>query len=663
MNRENNIEAVQSATIPLPVAGKDMNNILKSLETGVENIFTGDKYAQYLQTMSKFHRYSFNNTLLIAMQRPDATLVTGYRNWQSMGRQVKKGEKGITILAPAPIKRKREQEILDQNRKPLLDADGKPRTEEVEVVIPRFKPTTVFDISQTDGEPIETLAPEELTEAVADYDLFMEAITAVSPVPIRFDEIAGEAKGYYNSGDKEIVIQKGMSESQTIKTAIHETGHARLHDKDIMEKQGIEKDRLTKEVEAESVAYCVCSAFGVDTSEYSFPYIAGWSSNRDMKELKASMDIIRKTAGEMIDELSDNLQELFAEKKQLLESEQKQKLIPAMEAAGYHFDELESTDGNLRFLPDGTHEIGGVMISDSWNDVKEWLEGVVLEDPDTAERVERVMHPERYEKTSEELMFAGEERYALYQLNTESKDVPYEFMGMDFVKDHGMEVTAADYKCVYSGILHDSVSLDELYSIFNQNHPADFKGHSMSVSDVVIVNRDGDMKAYYVDSFGFADLPDFVRQRQEMLGIESPESHLNMGEKSSCISFYVAECSEFPVLGEFHQDLTLEQAFELFDKIPGSRMNGIKSIGFNLQDGSDYEGMFDLYVGRTLQKDIINSIPGYRDNKLVQKAISDAEKIIEKRQAEREKPEIKKPEELQKEKKTRSQHRREAMSL
>lgn len=585
MNKENNFEEsqpVQSSTIPLPVAGKDMNSILKSLETGVGNIFTGDKYAQYLQTMSKFHRYSFNNTLLIAMQRPDATLVTGYRNWQSMGRQVKKGEKGITILAPAPIKRKREQEILDQNHMPLLDADGKPKTEEVEVVIPRFKPTTVFDISQTDGEPIETLAPEELTEAVADYDLFMKAITAVSPVPIRFDEIAGEAKGYYHSGDKEIVIQKGMSESQTIKTAIHETGHARLHDKDIMEEQGIEKDRLTKEVEAESVAYCVCSAFGVDTSEYSFPYIAGWSSGRDMKELKASMDIIRKTAGEMIDELSDNLQELLAEKKQLLESEQKEILIPAMEAAGYHFDELESTDGNLRFLPDGTHEIGGVMISDSWTDVKEWLEDVVLEDPDTAERVERVMHPERYEKSSEELMFAGEERYALYQLNTESKDVPYEFMGMDYVKDHGMEVTAADYKCVYSGIMQDSVSLDELYSIFNQNHPADFKGHSMSVSDVVIVNRDGDMKAYYVDSFGFADLPDFVRQRQEILGIESTESHLDVGETSSCISFYVAECSEFPVLGEFHQDLTLEQAFELFDQIPGSRINGIKSIGFNL---------------------------------------------------------------------------------
>ena len=660
MNRENNIEAVQSATIPLPVAGKDMNSILKSLETGVENIFTGDKYAQYLQTMSKFHRYSFNNTLLIAMQRPDATLVTGYRNWQTMGRQVKKGEKGITILAPAPIKRKREQEILDQNNKPLLDGNGKPKTEEVEVVIPRFKPTTVFDISQTDGEPIETLAPEELTEAVADYELFMKAITEVSPVPIRFDEIEGEAKGYYHSVDKEIVIQKGMSDSQTIKTAIHETGHARLHDKDLMAEQGIEKDRLTKEVEAESVAYCVCSAFGVDTSEYSFPYIAGWSSGRDMKELKTSMDTIRKTAGEMIDELSEKLQELFTEKKLLLESEQKEKLIPAVEAAGYHFDELESSDGNLRFLPDGTHEISGAWIADSWNDVQEWLEGVVLEDPDTAERVERVMHPERFEKTSEELMFDGEERFAIYQIDHGSKAMEYLFMGMDFVKSQGMEVTAGDYQCVYSGILQPSDNLDTLYSVFNQNHPADFRGHSMSVSDVVITNQNGDLRAFYVDSFGFTELPDFVKQRQEMIGIENTTLPLLPDEDKSCISFYVAECSEFPVLGEFHQDLTLEQAFSIFDQIPGNRMNGIKSIGFNLEDDSDYAGMFDLYVGNSLQKEIINSIPGYRDNKLVQKALSDAEKIIEKRQNERKMPEqIQKPERQ----KTKSQHRREAMSL
>ena len=182
---------------------------------------------------------------------------------------------------------------------------GKPKTEEVEVTLPCFKAITVFDIEQTTGEPIQTLAPEILTAAVEDFDLFLQAIREISPVPIRFDAIEGSANGYYHNLDKEIVIKKDMSQSQTLKTAIHETAHARLHDKEIMESQGIEKDRLTKEVEAESVAYCVCSAFELDTSEYSFPYIAGWSSGKEMRELKASMDVIRKTAGEMIDELTE----------------------------------------------------------------------------------------------------------------------------------------------------------------------------------------------------------------------------------------------------------------------------------------------------------------------------------------------------------------------
>lgn len=476
----------------------------------------------------------------------------------------------------------------------------------------------------------------------------------------KLQEVCNSNSNYNNTSD----IKESKNKSDQIISDRQRSDvdgmDARLHDKDLMAEQGIEKDRLTKEVEAESVAYCVCSAFGVDTSEYSFPYIAGWSSGRDMKELKTSMDTIRKTAGEMIDELSEKLQELFTEKKLLLESEQKEKLIPAVEAAGYHFDELESSDGNLRFLPDGTHEISGAWIADSWNDVQEWLEGVVLEDPDTAERVERVMHPERFEKTSEELMFDGEERFAIYQIDHGSKAMEYLFMGMDFVKSQGMEVTTGDYQCVYSGILQPSDNLDTLYSVFNQNHPADFRGHSMSVSDVVITNQNGDLRAFYVDSFGFTELPDFVKQRQEMIGIENTTLPLLPDEDKSRISFYVAECSEFPVLGEFHQDLTLEQAFSIFDQIPGNRMNGIKSIGFNLEDDSDYAGMFDLYVGNSLQKEIINSIPGYRDNKLVQKALSDAEKIIEKRQNERKMPEqIQKPERQ----KTKSQHRREAMSL
>ena len=422
----------KSKTLPLPIQGKDMDSIMKSLESGVSDFFTSEKYGEYLKTMTKFHRYSFNNTLLIAMQRPEATLVTGYRNWQSMGRQVKKGEKGITILAPAPKKQKKAQALYDQNQMPVLDEQGNQKYEEVEVVIPRFKATTVFDIDQTEGEPIQTIAPEELTEAVQDFDLFMQAITDISPVPIRFDEIEGSAKGYYDNANKEIVIREGMSESQTIKTAIHECGHAMLHDRDLMLASGIKKDRETKEVEAESVAYSVCSAFQIETSDYSFPYIAGWSSGRDMKELRSSMDTIRQTAGKMVDDLTEKLQQLLEEKS--------------------------------------------------------------------------------------------------LAMNVAEQDVDY-----------------------------------------------------------------GNL------------------------------------DNSSCISFYVAECSEFPVLGEFHHDLTLEEAFQVYDQIPSNRMNGIKSIGFNLQDGSEYEGMFDLFVGGEIQKEIINMIPTFKENSLVQNAIENVDKILQKR--------------------------------
>lgn len=355
------IPTVQTATIPLPVQGKDMDSIMQSLESGVEELFTSNRYQEFLKTMAKFHNYSFNNTMLIAMQRPDATLVTSYKNWQSMGRQVMKGEKGITIIAPAPYKKMKEKEVLDENQRPIMGTDGKPKTEQVEVTVPHFKAVTVFDIAQTSGEPIQTLAPELLTAAVQDFDSFMQAIQKISPVPIRFDEIDGNANGYYHNADKEIVIKKGLSESQTLKTAIHETVHAKLHDKEIMESLGVEKDRLTKEVEAESVAYCVCSSFGLDTSDYSFPYIAGWSSSREMKEMKASMDVIRKTAGEMIDQLTEEL-EIILEEKQKTELHEKYGiLVDALEAAGYRYDYRESEPGHIVLAPDGTHEIAGYL--------------------------------------------------------------------------------------------------------------------------------------------------------------------------------------------------------------------------------------------------------------------------------------------------------------
>ena len=391
------IPTVQTATIPLPVQGKDMDSIMQSLESGVEELFTSNRYQEFLKTMAKFHNYSFNNTMLIAMQRPDATLVTSYKNWQSMGRQVMKGEKGITIIAPAPYKKMKEKEVLDENQRPIMGTDGKPKTEQVEVTVPHFKAVTVFDIAQTSGEPIQTLAPELLTAAVQDFDSFMQAIQKISPVPIRFDEIDGNANGYYHNADKEIVIKKGLSESQTLKTAIHETVHAKLHDKEIMESLGVEKDRLTKEVEAESVAYCVCSSFDLDTSDYSFPYIAGWSSSREMKEMKASMDVIRKTAGEMIDQLTEEL-EIILEEKQKTELHEKYGiLVDALEAAGYRYDYRESEPGHIVLAPDGTHEIAGYLQFESWGDIQNWLEDTITEGTDISERVDRAMYPFKYD--------------------------------------------------------------------------------------------------------------------------------------------------------------------------------------------------------------------------------------------------------------------------
>ena len=626
------IPTVQTATIPLPVQGKDMDSIMQSLESGVEELFTSNRYQEFLKTMAKFHNYSFNNTMLIAMQRPDATLVTSYKNWQSMGRQVMKGEKGITIIAPAPYKKMKEKEVLDENQRPIMGTDGKPKTEKVEVTVPHFKAVTVFDIAQTSGEPIQTLAPELLTAAVQDFDSFMQAIQKISPVPIRFDEIDGNANGYYHNADKEIVIKKGLSESQTLKTAIHETVHAKLHDKEIMESLGVEKDRLTKEVEAESVAYCVCSSFGLDTSDYSFPYIAGWSSSREMKEMKASMDVIRKTAGEMIDQLTEEL-EIILEEKQKTELHDKYGiLVDALEAAGYRYDYRESEPGHIVLAPDGTHEIAGYLQFESWGDIKDWLEDTIAEGTDISERVDRALYPFKFDYTLEEEMFRGNgDRYAIYHVDEGTPGKQHLFMNMAMVKEDGITIDAANYKCVYSGRLHENEKLDDLYAVFNDNPPADYKAHSMSVSDVIITNRGGDMQAYYVDRFGFAELPDFAAQREKILDIVPEIENVDYENDLTCISFYAAECAEFPVMGEVHYDLTLPEALEAYEKIPSERMHGLKCVGFDLKDGSDYEGMQSLMIEGKIQKEFLNSIPGFRENSYVQNAISRVEKYLEER--------------------------------
>ena len=604
---------------------EQLKQITEQLEQGVAEIFTSEKYTEYLNTMAKFHNYSFNNTLLIAMQKPEATLVAGYQAWQKkFNRQVKRGEKGIQIIAPAPFKEKQEIEKTDpETGEIVIGKDGQPETEVVERVITKFRVTTVFDVSQTTGEPIPEFEVSELEGDVLIYHDFMESLKMVAPVPIRFIEIDGEAKGFYQLVDKYIAIQPGMSEAQTMKTAVHETAHAVLHDRDQMEAEGIVKDQLTREVEAESVAYVVCNHFGLDTSEYSFSYIASWSSGKNMKELRASMDTIRKTSADMIGQIEEKLKELQIERaEQEADVVEQTEEMSAMQYAeqtinrleqertifsndqrnlivnfAYKLDDREATeklaenlaesilDGNreavlnligeaeeqIDNLPDSmiglselheagfysesmlpltreravelhhegvtvyglTGAVGGQEQSQRVMDLEldilqhDGLFGVTkFEWKNYRRSQETVMTPEEKAKIKETLLLESDgKRYGIYQINSGQEERGYQFLSLETAKEMGFTVDGKDYQMVYSERLRDATTLDNLFERFNIERPNDFTGHSMSVSDVIIMNRGGRLTAYYVDSFGFTELPDFVAQRVEMLNANSVKAY------------------------------------------------------------------------------------------------------------------------------------------
>ena len=718
-----------------------LKEITERLEQGVKDIFTSEMYTKYLLTMSKFHNYSFNNTLLIAMQRPDATLVAGYNAWKNkFNRYVKKGEKGIQIIAPAPVKEREEREKIDKDTGlTVLNESGEPEIEVVERVIPRFRVTTVFDYAQTDGEPLPTLEVNELTARVKDYTLLKEAIEQVSPVPIRFGEIEGSAKGYYSHMDKEICVRADMGESQIIKTMIHEVAHAMLHDSDQMKQRGEEKDQLTKETEAESIAFTVCSALGIDTSDYSFPYVASWASGKELKELKDSMDTIRLTAADFLEKLETAVAErsvermtameyaekLIADKEQdktifdnsqrnlivnfayklddraateelasnlaaaveaenteevnrlMWEAEEKIENLPdgmiglsEMHEYGYLKDdvlpltkegarewhrlgeriyplfqdgtagdfasqeEIEQHDGifgikadawsaillekNEEYLEDeyarpdaaltvisreqalrlfdegkqiylirispwpvlvtGREEIERgsdyfqiakedlekdkqkamensekapveklaadldefafdfdfYHYKDSVEDreqavealkeqiqagdvqpIREWLQDAVEEsEGESAEKAAELITRLDALVKEQKLLSGSEKQFGIYQITARDQEHDYRFMNLDFVKRHGMEVNRADYELVYTAPLTEKDTLEAIYERFNIQRPADFTGHSLSVSDVVVLNDGKSIKACYVDSIGFAELPDFFKERK-----------------------------------------------------------------------------------------------------------------------------------------------------
>ena len=285
--------------------------ITEKLEAGVKSIFSGEAYKSFLETMAKMPHYSVNNQVLIMMQTGgQATMCNSFTGWKEMGRHVKEGEKGIKIFAHAPYKLQKEVEKLDDNGKPVLDANGEPVKEMQEVTMKAFKVVSTFDISQTEGKELPTLGATELMGRVDAYPIIIEAVKGTCPVPISYEQIDGGAKGYYDQANKNIVIQEGMSEVQTLKTLIHEMAHQRLHDKD----SGFEaKPRAQKEVEAESVAFVVCDHFGIDTADYSFGYVAGWSEGKEMPELKASLETIRGAAVELIGKIEDKIKEMAQE--------------------------------------------------------------------------------------------------------------------------------------------------------------------------------------------------------------------------------------------------------------------------------------------------------------------------------------------------------------
>ena len=371
-------EEIKEVT-PIALTSENQKDRLKEitdrLEQGILEVFESERYKEYLRVMSKFHHYSFNNTMLIALQKPDASLIAGFNAWKNThGRTVKKGEKGIRIIAPAPFKVKQEMEKLDpKTNMPLVGADGNAITEEKEITIPAYKVVSVFDVSQTEGKELPSIGVDELTGDVSQYEDFFTALKKASPVPIALEHIEGSAHGYYHLAEKRIAIDDNMSELQTLKTAIHEIAHAKLHDIDLnapKEEKENHPNQRTREVEAESVAYTVCQHYGLDTSDYSFGYVAGWSSGKELSELKGSLETIRLAASELIDSIDGHFKELqrareneLSEKEtELPLQEEKQETSYLLENGNYlYIQTCETGYDYTLYQPDFTDLDGGQL--------------------------------------------------------------------------------------------------------------------------------------------------------------------------------------------------------------------------------------------------------------------------------------------------------------
>ncbi len=608
-----------------------LKDITDSIETGIKELFESDKYKQYLSTMSRFHKYSVNNTMLIYMQRPNATHVAGFNKWRdNFGRNVLKGEKGIKIIAPTPYKKKIEQEKLDPDTKlPIKDENGDTVMEEKTIQIPMYKPVTVFDVAQTEGKPLPELA-SNLTGDVQNYEVFMEALRRSAPVPIEFEKMAANMDGYFSLDNQRIAIREGMSEVQTVCAAVHEIAHSKLHNKDeIGEKyQSIElfdkpalfsngridpKDlpeglytydlrgsdddpglpitleshvtvnhaasvitaepielpeqgflylgeeglnftggmetvkefyhtafpekakmsRATEEIQAESISFAVCAYYGIQTGENSFGYLATWAKDKELTELRASLETINKTSSALITDVDRNYAEIMKERgldkeTEALAAEPIQEItvqepdngyvpdptisIESMNAYGYAASDMLplSQDRAMELFDDGItvymlhNDNTEAMVFDTWEIIEHpGIFGITRED---WEKEGELIGPRDVESR---FLNAPTDSCAIYQLK---QDAPVELRFTSF--DRLSQPPAKEhYQPIYTRELYPgddiNTNLENLFHIFNEARPMDFTGHSLSVSDIIALKRDGEVSYHYCDSIGFKALPNF----------------------------------------------------------------------------------------------------------------------------------------------------------
>lgn len=573
-----------------------IKEITAGIEQGIKELFESDRYRKYLTTMSRFHKYSLNNVMLIHSQRPDATLVAGFNKWKnSFGRHVKKGEKGIQILAPTPYKIKVEKEKLDPETKlPMIDENGDPVTEEKEVSIPMFKVVSVFDVSQTEGKPLPQLA-YSLSGAVEHYEEFMEALKRTSTVPIKVEHTEKNVDGFFDLTNQSITIQAGMSEMQTVCAVIHEIAHSRLHNYDHMTELAddgetllapAEKDRHTEEVEAESISYAVCQYFGIETSENSFGYIASWSQGKELKELRASLETINRTSSELISGIEKHFQEICKEKGVDLSVEQREAapiqskeeteaLYLVNDSIYLHVQQSDEGWDYTLYDKESMRQIDGSVLeaaaveespisrplAAARTEIME-LEGikpetVIYADMAILEKLQeaQITIPANYEK---QFLESPGDMVAIYQLKP---DAPHglRFERFDSLKEPPDQL---HYECTYALSANPDIPRDQLleqqYQTFNIDRPKDFTGQSLSVSDIVALKRNGLISYHYCDWAGYKELDYFKPQDsyppavEQILAAPEPDPYCN---RSEMLDFGYTDQSMYPISTDFALEL------------------------------------------------------------------------------------------------------------